>query len=89
MALVDKSVEAIAKLFYPLFQMYGRDITAVVTDSAPEVKAADKLLEAKYPWITWLPCITHQADIIMQKIARLPYFKDTVSQACHHLTCKA
>jgi hypothetical protein len=82
MGLEDKNAEAIAKLFDPLFQKYGRDITAVVTDSASVMKAAGKLLEAKYPWITWLPCVTYQADLIMKKIAKLPYFKDTVSQVC-------
>jgi hypothetical protein len=82
MGLEDKNAEAIAKLFDPLFQKYGRDITAVVTDSASVMKAAGKLLEAKYPWTTWLPCVTHQADLIMKKIAKLPYFKDTVSQVC-------
>jgi hypothetical protein len=63
-----------------LHSKYSRHITAVVTDSAAVRKAAGEILERRYTWITWLPCVTHQADLIMKKIVKLDYFKDTVTK---------
>jgi hypothetical protein len=43
------------------------------------MKAAGGIIEGKYPWVAWLPCITHQADLIMKKIAKLEY-QEVVTQ---------
>jgi hypothetical protein len=75
-----KDANRIAELFEPLFEKYGRDITAIVTDSAAVMKAAGRILMDQYPWVTWLPCCTHQADLLMKKIAKLSYFHDIVTR---------
>jgi hypothetical protein len=80
MGLEEKNADAIAKLFDPIFEKYGRDIIAVVTDSAAVMKSAGKLIEGRYSWVAWLPCVTHQADLMMKKIAKLDYFREMVSQ---------
>jgi hypothetical protein len=38
------------------------------------------IIEGRYPGVTWLPCSTHQADLMMKKIAKLEYFQEAVTQ---------
>ena len=75
----EKNAAHIAQCFDPYFEKYGSSITVVVTDSAAVMKAAGDIIMTKYPWVTWMPCVTHQAELMMKKITKLDHFCAMVS----------
>jgi Protein of unknown function (DUF 659)/hAT family C-terminal dimerisation region len=74
-----KTAAAVAELFHPLMEEHGRKVTAITTDSAAVMKAAGRLLEVRYPWVTWIPCAAHQVDLVMKKICKLPAFARVIT----------
>jgi len=61
-------------------------VIQVVTDSAAACKAAGKLIETKWPHITWSPCTAHCLDLFLEDIGRLQPVKDLLENA--RLICK-
>lgn len=48
----------------------------MVTDCAPSCRSAGKLIEERFPHITWSPCVAHVCDLALEDIFALDYFKD-------------
>lgn len=46
----------------------------VVTDSAANCKVAGRLVEEKYPHITWSPCVAHMCDLWLEDLFKMDYF---------------
>ncbi|KAG2324474.1 hypothetical protein Bca52824_007202 [Brassica carinata] len=50
----------------------------LVTDSAPNYKAAGRLLSEKFPTIAWSPCAAHCINLIL--VGKLPMVLDLVKR---------
>jgi hypothetical protein len=46
----------------------------VVTDNAANCVAAGRLIEERYPHITWSPCVAHVCDLALEDIFKLEPF---------------
>lgn len=51
-----------------------------MTDNAANCKAAGKLIEERFPHITWSPCVAHVCDLALEDIFSIAYFKDVHAQ---------
>jgi hypothetical protein len=58
----------------------GADIQ-VVTDSAAVCKAAGRLVEQEFSWITWTPCTPHCLDMLLEDVGKLPWAAEVVAEA--------
>ncbi|KAL9861636.1 putative HAT dimerization domain, ribonuclease H-like superfamily [Arabidopsis thaliana] len=68
------SAENLCNLFAELVGIIGSEnIVHFVTDSAPNYKAAGKLLVEKFPTIAWSPCSAHCINLILEDVAKLPH----------------
>ena len=47
----------------------------MITDGAANCKAAGRLVELRYPHITWMPCVAHTCDLALEDIFGLDHFK--------------
>ncbi|XP_010446203.1 PREDICTED: uncharacterized protein LOC104728998 [Camelina sativa] len=67
------SAENLCNLFAELVGMVGSEnVVHFVTDSAPNYKAAGKLLAEKFPTIAWSPCAAHCINLILEDVTKLP-----------------
>ncbi|XP_023638904.1 uncharacterized protein LOC111830639 [Capsella rubella] len=67
------NAENLCNLFAELVGMIGADnVVHFVTDSAPNYKAAGKLLVEKFPTIAWSPCAAHCINLILEDVVKLP-----------------
>lgn len=53
----------------------------VCTDSASNCKSAGALLEARYPWITWIPCTSHVCDLFLEDISKMSWIQAEIQDA--------
>jgi hypothetical protein len=53
----------------------------VVTDSAAVCKAAGRLIEEQFPWITWTPCTPHCLNLLLEDVEKLPWAASVVAEA--------
>ncbi|XP_010436496.1 PREDICTED: uncharacterized protein LOC104720259 [Camelina sativa] len=73
------SAENLCNLFAELVGMIGSDnVVHFVTDSAPNYKAAGKLLVEKFPTIAWSPCAAHCINLILEDVVKLPFVHNLV-----------
>ncbi|XP_010476554.2 PREDICTED: uncharacterized protein LOC104755784 [Camelina sativa] len=56
-------------------------VVQVVTDNATNNMAAAKLLKEVKPTIIWTSCATHTINLMVEGIAKLPLFKETIDRA--------
>ncbi len=56
-------------------------VIQVVTDSAAVCKAAGKLVEQEFSWITWTPCTPHCLDLLLEDVGKLPWAAEVVVEA--------
>lgn len=56
-------------------------VVQVVTDNATNNMAAAKLLKEVKPTIFWTSCATHTINLMVEGIAKLPLFKETIDRA--------
>ncbi|XP_010468265.1 PREDICTED: uncharacterized protein LOC104748298 [Camelina sativa] len=67
------SAENLCNLFVEVVGMVGpENVVHFVTDSAPNYKAAGKLLAEKFPTIAWSPCAAHCINLILEDVTKLP-----------------
>ncbi|XP_010480937.1 PREDICTED: uncharacterized protein LOC104759744 [Camelina sativa] len=67
------SAENLCNLFVEVVGMVGSEnVLHFVTDSAPNYKAAGKLLAEKFPTISWSPCAAHCINLILEDVTKLP-----------------
>ncbi|XP_077210351.1 uncharacterized protein LOC143845833 [Tasmannia lanceolata] len=64
-----KDKHFIANLFKEVINEVGHDkVVQVVTDNAPNCKAAEQLVEAQFPSIFWTPCVVHTLILTLKNI---------------------
>ncbi|XP_010468542.1 PREDICTED: uncharacterized protein LOC104748632 [Camelina sativa] len=67
------SAENLCNLFVEVVGMVGpENVVYFVTDSAPNYKAAGKLLAEKFRTIAWSPCAAHCINLIFEDVTKLP-----------------
>jgi hypothetical protein len=52
----------------------------MVTDNAPNMKAAWKLLSQKYPWIVFEGCKAHGLDLAAKDLCKFNFVADVVQK---------
>ena len=55
-------------------------VVAIVTDNAPNFKAAAKKLREKGKGIIWVPCAAHCIDLMLEDIGKLDDVRDTIDK---------
>ncbi|XP_077247572.1 uncharacterized protein LOC143887357 [Tasmannia lanceolata] len=64
-----KNKHFIANLLKEVINEVGHDkVVQVVTDNAPNCKAAGQLVEAQFPSIFWTPCVVHTLNLALKNI---------------------
>ncbi|CAF1700280.1 unnamed protein product [Brassica napus] len=59
----------IAKLLEEVIHQVGdQNVVQVITDNAPNCKAAGDLIEGRFPHIYWTPCIVHTLNLALKNI---------------------
>jgi len=77
-----KDIAYIAGQLIDCIREVGADsIIQVVTDSAAVCKAADRLVEQEFSWITWTPCTPHCLDLLLEDVGKLPWAAEVVAEA--------
>ncbi len=56
-------------------------VIQVVTDNASVCKAAGRLVEQEFSWITWTPCTPHCLDLLLEDVGKLPWAVEVVAEA--------
>ncbi len=56
-------------------------VSQVVTDSATVCKAAGRLVEQEFFWITWTSCTPHCLDLFLEDVGKLPWAAEVVVEA--------
>lgn len=46
----------------------GKNVVQIITDNAPNCKAAGELIEGIYPLIYWTPCVVHTRNLALKSI---------------------
>jgi hypothetical protein len=64
-----------------IWEVGADNIIQVVTDSAAVCKAAGRLVEQKFSWITWTPCTPHCLDLLLEDVGKLPWAAEVVAEA--------
>ena len=59
----------IAKLLEEVIHQVGdQNVVQVITDNAPNCKAAGDLIEGRFPHIYWTPCVVHTLNLALKNI---------------------
>ncbi|KAL6960515.1 hypothetical protein U1Q18_052485 [Sarracenia purpurea var. burkii] len=59
----------IANLMKEVINEVGpQNVVQVITDNAPNCKAAGQLIEAQFPYILWTPCVVHTLNLALKNI---------------------
>ncbi|CAA7060169.1 unnamed protein product [Microthlaspi erraticum] len=76
------TAENLCNLFAEVVDMIGpQNVVHMVTDSAPNYKAAGGKLTERYPTIYWSPCAAHCINLILEDVGELPLVKKLTSYA--------
>lgn len=70
-----------ARLIAAIRDVGAENVIQVVTDSAAVCKAAGRLVEKEFPWITWTPCTPHCLDLLLEDMGKLSWAAEVVSEA--------
>jgi hypothetical protein len=77
-----KDAAYIARQLIDCIREVGVDsVIQVVTDSATVCKAAGRLVEQKFSWITWTLCTPHCLDLLLEDVGKLPWAAEVVAKA--------
>lgn len=78
----QKTAEYISEQLIKAIEAVGPDnVIQVVTDNASNCKAAGRLVEERFPHITWSPCVAHVCDLMLEDIMRIHFFADVHSES--------
>ncbi|XP_024010335.1 uncharacterized protein LOC112085357 [Eutrema salsugineum] len=76
------NAENLCNLFADVVEIIGpQNVVHMVTDSAPNYKAAGANLVERYPAIYWSPCAAHCINSIFQDMGELPQVEKLTSSA--------
>jgi hypothetical protein len=64
-----------------VIQVVINSVIQVVIDSAAVYKAAGRLVEQEFSWITWTPCTPHCLDLLLEDVGKLPWVAEVVAEA--------
>lgn len=70
-----------ARLAEAIHEVGAENVVQVVMDSAAVCKAAGRLIEEQFPWITWTPCTPHCLDLLLEDVGKLPWAASVVAEA--------
>jgi hypothetical protein len=59
----------------------ANSVIQVVTNSAAVCKAAGRLVEQEFSWITWTSCTPHCLDLLFEDVGKLPWAAEVVAEA--------
>jgi hypothetical protein len=59
----------------------ANSVIQVVTNSTVVCKAAGRLVEQEFSWITWMPCTPHCLDLLHEDVGKLPWVVEVVAEA--------
>jgi hypothetical protein len=77
-----KDVTYIARQLIDCIREVGANsVIQVVTNSAVVCKAAGRLVEQEFSWITWTPCTPHCLDLLLEDVGKLPWAAEVVAEA--------
>ncbi|KAL8094381.1 hypothetical protein AgCh_036057 [Apium graveolens] len=64
-----KDFDYVASLFLNVIDQEGADnVVQIITDNAANFKAVGLSIEAKYPHISWTPCVVHSLNLALKSI---------------------
>ncbi|XP_024009284.1 uncharacterized protein LOC112084392 [Eutrema salsugineum] len=76
------NAENLCNLFAEIVEMIGpQNVVHMVTDNAPNYKAAGAKLVERYPAIYWSPCASHCIILKFQDVGQLPHVEKLTSYA--------
>jgi len=76
-----KDAAYIAEQLIDCIREVGADnVIQVVTYSAAVCKAAGRLVEQEFFWITWTPCTPHCLDLLLEDVGKLPWAAKVVAE---------
>lgn len=70
-----------ARITEAIHEVGAENVIQVVIDSAAVCKAAGKIIEQSFPWITWTPCTPHCLGLLLEDVGKLPWAATVVSIA--------
>ncbi len=77
-----KSAHYIAQVLGEAIEEAGvENVVQVITDNAANCKAAGRILEERYPSVTWTGCAAHSVDLFLEDIGKHQAVKDIVDKA--------
>ena len=56
-------------------------VCQVTTDSAAACKLAGRIIEERYPHITWTPCTPHCLDLLLEDVGKLDWVSSVIGEA--------
>lgn len=69
---IVSDAQTLCNLFVEIVDVVGHaNVVHMVTDNASNYKAAGRLLNEKYPTISWSPCAAHCLNLILKDIAKM------------------
>jgi len=63
-----------------IWEVGADNVIQVVTYSAAVCKAAGRLVEQEFFWITWTPCTPHCLDLLLEDVGKLPWAAKVVAE---------
>ncbi|KAK1434207.1 hypothetical protein QVD17_11126 [Tagetes erecta] len=79
---IESNAESLCNLFGEIVEIVGpANVIHMVTENAPNYKAAGRLLCERHPSICWSPCAIHCINLIMKDIGEMPHVADLVTLA--------
>ncbi|XP_057249930.1 uncharacterized protein LOC104886481 [Beta vulgaris subsp. vulgaris] len=79
----------IADLMEEVIEEVGpMNVVQVITDNASNCKGAGELIEIKYPWIYWTPCVVHTLNFALKNICAARNIESNIEtyDECHWIT---
>jgi len=77
-----KDVAYIVRQLIDCIREIGADnIIQVVIDNAAVYKAAGRLVEQEFSWITWTLCTPHCLNLLLEDVGKLPWAVEVVAEA--------
>ncbi|XP_021744847.1 uncharacterized protein LOC110710813 [Chenopodium quinoa] len=64
------------------------NVVQIITDNAPNCKGAGEIIESRFPWIYWTPCVVHTLNLALKNICapkNLDSNQETYDE-CHWIT---
>lgn len=61
-------------------------VLQVITDNAPNCRAAELLVELKFSHIFWTPCVVHILNLVLKNIATAKIEEDSQYEQCNWIS---